>query len=229
MHLCRFRKYLPCCYLFIIAPIIMVPIGAILATDLGVQGAVYTIVEPDLLSGIQDKLKKMQADGGLARQQHLMLQRTIQHVLRPPRVMGVSDLPPGMPPKTRYFDPSIIIHHDIRNADGKVLASKGTRINPLDYTELHTVLIFINGDNNKQLEWATRLIPKNRQQGKSSTLILVNGNIKTVGESLQHRVYFDQYGKLCQRFAITHTPTIVYQPRINNVPMKMLIIKEISP
>jgi len=124
----EFRKQCAWCYLLVVS-YLLIPIGTILATNLGVQGAVYTIVEPDLLAGIQDKLKKMQADGELARQQQLMLQRSIQHVLRPPRVIGVSDLPPGMPPKTRHFDPSIVIHHDIRNAKGKVLASKGTRIN----------------------------------------------------------------------------------------------------
>ena len=38
------------------------------AKDLGVMGSVYSIVEPDMLTGIHEKLLSMQKNGELARQ-----------------------------------------------------------------------------------------------------------------------------------------------------------------
>ena len=102
-----------------------------LADNLGVQGTVYSITEPDMLTGIHQKLITMQKSGELERQKKAVIARSITHVLRPTPVKGVSDLQKGAPAHTHDFDPSIVLNRDIINSNGDMIARAGTRVNPL--------------------------------------------------------------------------------------------------
>ena len=204
------------------------------AKNLGVEGSVYSIVEPDMLSGIHQKLIALQQSGELERQKAAVIQRTVQHLLRPVPVAGVRDLPPGKKPVTRTFDPSLVLNQDIKSVTGAIIAHKGTRINPLDTMRFKERLVFINGDNDRQIQWLVHFMHIAQQQGakiktrKTLKIILVNGNIQDAATALHHRVYFDQQGTLCQHFKITHTPTVVYQPDNTTHPIKQLVVKEVQ-
>lgn len=184
------------------------------AHNLGVRGSIYQIAEPDMLTGIEQTLEGMQQSGVLARENRIVLKRTIQHIVRPTPVSGVSDLPKGAIPTTRQFNPSIMLKETIKDTQGDLIAKKGTRINPLDYRYFNECLAFINGDNPSQVTWGSQLIKASEHQRKRLKIILVNGNIKKTASILKTRIYFDQYGKLCHHFKITHTPTLVYEPEV---------------
>ncbi len=200
----------------------------------GVRGSIYAIAEPDMLMGIQTTLQAMQNSGELARQNKAVLDRTMQHILRPKPVSGVTDLPAGVRPITRTFNPSIVLNKTIIDATGRVIARKGQRINPLDYINFHEVLVFVNGDNTSQMQWASRLIQKTQKTKKAQErhqtvkIILVNGNIKTVSDALKTPIYFDQQGRLCQHFNITHTPTFVFEPQHQQDRDKKLVVQEVQ-
>lgn len=127
-----------------------------------------------------------------------------------------------------YFNPSTVLNKDIKNANGDVIAKKGTKINPLDDINFNERLVFINGDNPHQINWALQVIQKNRHHHSVIKIILVNGNIKDTSRALKTHVYFDQYGRLCQHFKIIHTPTLLYEPEKEKGPTKRLIVKEIK-
>lgn len=220
------------------------------AVRLATQGAIYPIVELDLLIGIQAFLLEKEASGELTELKKEWVKRTVAHVLRPQSVQGVSDLPKNAIPTIRRFDPSIVIQQDITtlsHAQRLVLASKGERMNPLTVAPFKELLLFINGDNALQLNWVKQVLNQEAIESDSEKvtvknmtesiplkialpvkIILVNGDIKQVSETLQHRVYFDQSGALCQRFDIHHTPTRVFQRHNGNFYFPELIIEEVS-
>ena len=136
----------------------------------------------------------------------------VRHILRPQPVEGVADLPKGRKPIIRYFNPTIRLNETIISASGALVAKKGESVNPLDYAHFNEVLVFINGDHRKQTDWAMHLIEHDAITGKRVKVILVRGDIRASSNALRHRVYFDQWGKLCQHFHIKYTPTVVYQP-----------------
>ena len=205
------------------------------AKNLGVEGSVYSIVEPDMLSGIRQKLIALQKSGELERQKAAVIQRTVQHLLRPVPVAGVHDLPPGKKPVTRTFDPSLALNQDIKSVNGAIIAHKGTRINPLDTMRFHERLVFINGDNDRQIQWLVHSLRIAQQRAATTEkiretlkIILVNGNIQDAATALHHRVYFDQRGTLCRHFNIVHTPTVVYQPNDGKGSTKRLVVREVQ-
>lgn len=195
-----------------------------LAQNLGVEGAVYEIVEPDMLAGIHRKLSLMEQSGELARQKKRLIKQSIRHILRPKRVRGVSDLGKGEAPKSHTIDPSIHVDNDILDPDGRLIAKQGETVNPLDYVAFDEVLLFINGDDPAQVNWAHKLADQNQGLENRLKVILTNGNVRTTTQALKGRVYFDQEGVLCQRFKIRHVPTRVYQP----TGSKQLLIQEVS-
>ncbi len=203
-------------------------INSIYADNLGVEGSVYQIVEPDMLTGIHEKLEMMKTNGELERQKQAVIRRTIQHILRPRPVSGVSDLPKGKKPVVRYFNPTIILNKNIKNANNDIIARKGTRVNPLDSIRFNETLIFINGDNARQIHWANQLIKRDTQKQKPFKIILVNGDINATAKALHHQIYFDQHGTLCHHFKIKHTPTLVFQPTQNKDESKKLLVQEVQ-
>lgn len=86
-----------------------------------------------------------------------------------------------------------------------VFAHKGDRINPLEHVPFRETLYFIDGDDKRQIDWMKQQKPDT----VISKIVLVNGNIKTSGESLDAQVYFDQNGPLSRRFQLDAVPARV--------------------
>ena len=185
-------------------------INGVFAKNLGVQGAIYSIAEPDLLAAIYQKLTFLQKSGALAHAQQAVMARVKQHLLRPTPVLGVDDIAKGTVTQQYAFDPSIVLQTDIVDAGGRVIAKRGTRINPLAYRRFDEQLLFIKGENARELAWAKKMLATVAPQ-KKIKIILVSGDIAAATQKLEHRIYFDQRGALCQRFHIRRTPTRLFQ------------------
>ena len=82
---------------------------------------------------------------------------------------------------------------DITDHEGKVLIKGGTKVNPLDYVQWRNPVLFINGHNEDQVNWAEN------QTGK---IVLVEGKPFEVHKRLQRWIYFDQGGIAVKRFTI---------------------------
>lgn len=211
---------------FLIASFAIFPLN-IFAKNCGVYGAIYSIAEPDMLSAIHAKLSLMQLRGELEREKKAFIDNSIAHIVRPIPVVGVSDLNKAQA-KSWLFNPSIVLDRTITSSTGKIIATAGETINPLKFKQFNEALIFINGDNQNQLNWVVQEIQKDEKKYSQLKIILVNGDINQTAKSLKTRVYFDQLGVLCKRFGITHTPTMVYQAVVNGMKIPRLKIQEFS-
>ena len=54
------------------------------------------------------------------------------------------------------FDPAMQVGHDILDNKGHVIARAGQRVNPLDFVAIRQKLVFIDGDDRDQVNWALR-------------------------------------------------------------------------
>lgn len=102
------------------------------------------------------------------------------------------------------YDPSTTLKEDIFDAEGRLLHSKGTQINPLDQVTLSSGLLFFDGGNLKHIEWA-------ENQKGDVKWILVAGNPLKLQEEKERPVFFDQGGIYSQKFKIQNIPCRISQ------------------
>lgn len=180
-------------------------------------GNVYSIGETDFLSFIDKRLNRLAEQGELRHWQQIVQQRVTYHVLNPTPVAGLTTTPHT---RTFYVDPSQILTHAITDLNGHVFVSKGTRINPFDYITWHEQLLFINGFDPRQIKWAKAQLTSANNVTRRIKIVLVAGNVKHVTQALNTRIYFDQKGRLSERFHLKHVPCRVQQAG------KRLLVKE---
>ena len=193
-----------------------------IARDYGQQGAVWPIVEPDLLAQIHARLTHLEKTGETARLNEELKRRTIARVNRPEPVVGI-----GSASATRSwrFDPTITVEREIADDKGRVIIAAGTRVNPLDTVPLRSTLVFLDGDDPAQLAWAARRFGATRAK-----LILVRGAPLELMKARQRRFYFDQGGSLVKHFGIRAVPaTVEQQGRVLIVTEQAIERKERAP
>lgn len=175
------------------------------AKDYGIQGATYEIIEKDFLKEIQEKLQEAKDNGALDKFQKDVKKKMVESVNNPKSVAGIKK---AELLREWYFDPSISKPHDLSDQDGRVFYRANTKVNPLDYISMTQILIFIDGDDEKQVSWA--LNESNRVKGKAK-IILIKGKIIDLMRLKKVRLYFDQGGNLTQKFGIKAVPAVVSQ------------------
>lgn len=176
--------------------------STLLARDLGVVGPVYPIAEQDMLETIEQRLTALEESGELARIEDDAKARYQAYVERPEGVR----LPRATQNRTYYADPSLIVPYDIKDHEGRIIHSAGTTVNPLDYMTLSKQLLFFDGDDPVQVEWARAVIDGDPLHIKP---ILTNGPVLALMKEWQVRLYLDQRGQLVERFQIQHVPALV--------------------
>ena len=173
----------------------------VLARDYGQRGTVFPVIERDLLEQIHSRLTQMERSGETARLNEDLKRRTIARVNRPDPVAGIVRASEA---RRWQFDPTITLAADIRGAKGELIHAAGTRVNPLDSVGLRADLLFLDGDDPDQLAWALK-------HTVNAKLILVKGAPLELMKARQRRFYFDQGGKLTERFGIRSVPARVRQ------------------
>lgn len=171
------------------------------ARDYGQQGAVFPVIERDLLEQIHTRLTAMEKSGETRRLNEELKRRTAARVNRPEPVAG---LVRASAARRWSFDPTITLETDLRGAKGELIHARGTRVNPLDSVPLRSELLFFDGDDPDQLAWALRASP-------GAKLILTKGAPLELMKARQRRFYFDQGGKLIAHFGIRALPARVRQ------------------
>lgn len=182
------------------------------AESLGVHGVIYPIEEVDPIQVIQKKLKSMEENGEL-KGRNLELQKKARASVERPKPA------PGITKATKnhvfYYDPTYTVKEDLYDHQGRILAKKGSKINPLETVSLSTSLIFFDGDDNEQLIWVKEKLAAQRSSkdthSKSIKLILVKGTPLKLSEELGVSVYFDQWGILTKKLGIKHVPALITQ------------------
>lgn len=188
------------------------------AKDLGVQGQIFEISEPDLFAQIQAKFSAMEASGEVDRVNEQLRQRTIAKTERPDPVPGIITT---TEPRSFLWDPTITLDRDLAAADGTVFARAGDTVNPLDYVPMKQRLIFFDGDDADQIAWAKAELEAHR--GEQVQPVLVKGPVMDLSRQWTQQVFFDQNGTLTGRFGITQVPARVSRQG------SMMLVEELQP
>lgn len=176
-------------------------ISGLRAADYGQMGQTFPIIETDLLTTIETRLRTLEANGGIERMQRQMQEQAVASVRRPKPVDGMT---PASVKREWLFDPSIVLEEDITDAMGNLIAARGTRANPLTLTPMRQALVFVDGDNEAEVAWAVR-----QWSAGAAKIVFVAGSPFDAMKPWQRRIYFDQGGQLTARFGIRHTPAVV--------------------
>ena len=187
----------------IVMLIIWMPFFAF-AKDFGVVGHTYNIEEQDIIQYIKSKLEQIDIVKLQEEQQQIV--RTL--VERPKEVAGIIDAKEN---REYFYDPTFILEEDIFDHVGRLIQKSGTRINPLEKIALRHDLIFINGDNPKQVEFALSYF---KTKDAKATIILIKGSPIKLQKEHKIWIYFDQEGLLTGKFGITQVPAIVTQDQL---------------
>lgn len=164
------------------------------AKDFGSYGTTYPISEESLLDVLKKRLHSV--DFEEKKKEWLS---NFKHSIENPKG---KKLPNAVTERKFLFDPSVIAHQDIHDLEGKIIISKGTKVNPLDRCTMPEPLIFLNGTDEDQIIWA---------QKRNGIWILTQGNPIDLEIREKHPIYFDQSGYLCQKLGIKALPAYVSQ------------------
>jgi len=169
--------------------------GYLLMHDFGTYGTTYPIAEENIIEVLKNRFNN--AEFEKKEKWVNAFQKTVE------RPKGRA-LPRAQCERKFSFDPSITAEQDIRDGEGKIVVGKGTRINPLDKHSVSVPLLFFDGTDDEQLNWA---------QETEGLWIITEGNPIAL-ESQQNRpVYFDQGGFLTRKMGINALPARVTQDK----------------
>lgn len=120
-----------------------------------------------------------------------------------------NEIPSAIISKRYQINSNYTTEFEIKAPDGRVLYPKGFTYNVLDYIQIPYNIIFIDGNDTKELQW----LKKSKYLGNAGSKILItNGKYKDVSKALNSHIFFAN-DKIIQRFAIKVTPTIAKQEK----------------
>tara|TARA_R110002096_G_scaffold365345_2_gene558705 strand:+ start:2822 stop:3403 length:582 start_codon:yes stop_codon:yes gene_type:complete len=186
------------------------------AKDLGVHGDLFPITEPDILMVIRARLTALGKVGEIDRLNREFRDRAVASIKRPPVIYGIQHT---SEPRQWFFDPTITVAEDIMDNEGHLIHAAGTRVNPLEVMGLTQKILFIDGDDKDQVEWALT----ERTTAGRAKIVLVRGAPLELMETHKVPFYFDQRGLLTSRFQIAQVPA-----RIEQIG-SLLSISEVKP
>ena len=183
------------------------------AKDFGIEGHSFKIIEADILKVIEQRLSEMD----LEKLNQQMQEATKAYVERPKEATGIVK---ALVSKVFYYDPSYQLKEDIYDHNHNLIYPKGTRVNPLSHIPLREELVFINGDDQNQVDMALLL---RKQKNNKLKIILVKGSPLKIQRKHKIWIYFDQAGFITGKFGIKEIPTIVSQ---DGLKLKINVIGE---
>ncbi len=184
--------------------IFLVFIFSVNADDLGIVGKVYPIAEPDMIDWIKAKATAMVKNGQWQEIQNKAIAKAKEQINHPTPVAGISD---AQVTKTWYYKPMVNLKENLTDGRGHVIAKAGN-YNALRYKPFDVQMLFINGNNLKQVNWA---IAKNAESGIRTKIILTQGSFLDLDKKHKVWFYYDQNGKYTEKLNIKHVPAIVSQ------------------
>jgi len=187
----------------------------IFADELGAIGPTYPIGEESALDTILKRLKEKERTGELKRIQQQAIKRSINSAKNPKPVDGIVIVQER---SQHLIDPTVTYTQAIKTDDGQIVVPAGAKINPLIITNLSKKLVFFDGRDKMQSEAVRKMVAKYSNKVKP---ILVAGSWYDTSKAWKTQVYYDQQGKLCQRFGIRAVPTVISQQG------SMLLLEEI--
>lgn len=190
------------------------------AEELGQIGPVYPIGEESALDTILNRLKEKERTGELKRIEQEAIKRSVASAKNPKPVEGLTTVHER---SQRLIDPTVTYNRAVTTDDGQIVVPAGSKINPLLVTSLSKRLVFFDGRDRAQAEAVRKMVAK---AGPKVKPILVAGSWFDTSKAWKTQVYYDQQGKLSQRFGIKAVPSVISQQGamllVEEVPAKEL-------
>lgn len=190
------------------------------AEELGQIGPVYPIGEESALDMILNRLKEKERTGELKRIEQEAIKRSVASAKNPKPVEGLTTVHER---SQRLIDPTVTYNRAVTTDDGQIVVPAGSKINPLLVTSLSKRLVFFDGRDRAQAEAVRKMVAK---AGPKVKPILVAGSWFDTSKAWKTQVYYDQQGKLSQRFGIKAVPSVISQQGamllVEEVPAKEL-------
>lgn len=170
------------------------------AGDLGRYGHVFLVQENNLVEILtrQFAQKNLELDEKLGEASEALLKKRMH---RPQPVQG---LVRATESRRWKYDPTTSLPDDLVDGEGRVLVAKGEKFNPLENGAIAGFLLFFDGDDAEQLNWA-------REQEEGARWVLTKGDPLGLSEQEEREVFFDQFGALTHRLGIKALPARVFQ------------------
>lgn len=170
------------------------------AKDLGIVGATYSVDEPDALEEIREKAAGV--DWGKVFDKRKWRER-IEHF----RPGNRASLPPAQENRVFLPDMSYSAEFDVPDGRSGILYPKGYTFNPLDYLSLPNILVFIDGDDRKQVAWFKS---SPYHQDIRTMLLLTGGSYVDLAKELKMPVFYASV-RVAERFGLRAVPSVAVQ------------------
>lgn len=170
------------------------------AKDYGVHSTTFNIKEESLLEVIQKRLRKLNETGVIEHHQQEVTKRVRHSVENPPAVKGLKHT---QEERVAFYDPTMVMKEGVKDHQGHFVILPGTSVNPLSYVKWGQPLLFIDGDEEPQVELL--------HQWPTVKVVLTNGRPLTLEKDVRRPIYFDQGGTLAKKLGIQQVPCLVSQ------------------
>ena len=168
--------------------------------DLAVVGAIYPIVEKDALSEIEDRAA--QTDW-----KEKIDPEVIGKKIKSFRPQDIRELKRAEKERKFTVDMTYTLEFDIPDGKGGILYPKGYTFNPLEYMFYPKVLVVINGDDRKQVEW---FISSPYYRDRRVKLLLSGGSFYDLARELKRPVYYVNK-PIADTFNLQSAPSLIFQ------------------
>ena len=170
--------------------------------SLGVEGEVFPVEEPSFLTLIEQRLHTLSESGEGDRLNARWQEEVRLHANRPTPL----SLPTARITRDHYYYPETHVDFDIKDAQGRVIYPKGTRVNALNQLPTYKPCwLLFNADEKAELKWALKAL----KQCPHPKMILTGGAIQEAELFLKVPIYFDQGGKITHQLNLKATPALV--------------------
>lgn len=181
------------------------------AEDLGVKAGTY-LPDPDGRDELKDAVRQRQQSGALdSFWRHYRDQ--VVNAIRHPVALPIRTV---YTPTSEFHRVAFTMPSDFVDQNGKVVAHKGQVIEPLAILPLSSALVFIDGRDERQVDWAVRL-----GQDTRAKLILTGGSAIELREKYKQTAWPGGQGVpfyLDQRSMIISSLERLYGIKLDSVP-----------
>lgn len=180
--------------------VLLLAVHAAFGKDLGTAGAVYPIAEPDALQELKSRAARVNWKKVLDRDK---LSRKVRNF----KPGDLKALPPARRDRSFLADMTYTLDVDIPDGKGGILYPKGYTFNPLDYVRMRRIIVVINGNDRRQVEWF-RKSPWSRDI--NAMLLLTDGGYQALGERLRRPVFYANR-LIVERLQLKAVPSVAMQ------------------
>lgn len=166
----------------------------------GTVGAVYPIAEPDALSEIEERARRIDWEKVIGR-------KIVEKKVFSYRPAGLIPLARAKKGRKYTVDLTYTLSEDIPDGKGGTLYPKGYVFNPLDYVTLPNTIVVIDGADTAQVGWFASSPHFNDFK---TILLITDGSYSELSRKLNRPVYYAD-AAIIDRFDLVAAPAVVRQ------------------